>query len=109
MKDNSNKMSVAEIELSKLGFYLLEQSVIKIDDKTSYPVIKYARFLDNDKTGYDMVITFDPSQYCVGLEQINSTTVFIEPPLLEAIQARMNELDMVSTDPKNEIDTETQN
>ena len=93
MKDNGNKMSVAEIKLSKLGFYLLKQSIIKIDNKTSYPVIKYARFLDKDKTGYDMVLTFDPSQYCVELCQKNSTTAFIEPPLLEAIQARMKELD----------------
>ncbi len=92
MKDNSNKMSAAEIKLSKLGFFLLKQDIIKIDDKLSYPIIKYARFLDNDKTGYDKVITFDPSQYCIELWQENSTTVFTDPTLLKAIQERAEEL-----------------
>lgn len=89
---NNNIMSVAEIKLSKLGFFLLEQSIVKISDDLSYPIIKYARFLDNEKTGYDKVITFDPSQFCIELWQENSSTVFTDPNLLKAIQERAEEL-----------------
>ena len=85
-------MTKAKKNLSKYGFYLLKQTTIKIDDKTSYPVIDYARFLDPDKTDYDMVITFDPSQYCVGLWCKNQGTIFVEPSLLAAIQERISEL-----------------
>ena len=66
--------------------------LVKIDDKTSYPVIDYARFLDPDKTDYDMVITFDPSQNCVELWCKNQGTIFVEPPLLAAVQERISEL-----------------
>lgn len=92
MSSNNNIMSVAEIKLSKLGFFLLEQNTIKIDDKLSYPIIRYARFLDKEKTGYDMTITFDPSQFCIELWQENSSTVFTDPNLLKAIQERAEEL-----------------
>ena len=40
-----------------------------------------------------MVITFDPSQYCIELWQANSATVFTVPTLLKAIQERAEELD----------------
>lgn len=71
-------MTNAEKNLSKQGFYLLKQTTIKIDDK--------------DKTDYDMVITFDPSQNCVELWCKNQGTIFVEPPLLTAIQERISEL-----------------
>lgn len=45
-------MTNAEKNLVKQGFCLLKQTTIKIDDKTSYLVIDYARFLDPDKTDY---------------------------------------------------------
>ena len=48
---------------------MLNQEIIKISDELSYPIIEYARFLDDDKTDYDMVITFDPSQYSIELWQ----------------------------------------
>ena len=85
-------MSPAEIKLSKLGFYLLEEGTITIDDNLSYPIITYARFLDDDKTATDMTIRFDPSQYSIDLWQRYSSTVFIDPPLLDAIQDRAKEL-----------------
>ena len=92
MRNNNNVMTNAEKKLSKQGFYLLEHTVLKIDHITSYPVLKYARFLDNEKKYYNMVITFDPSQYSIELWQENSTTVFTDPTLLKAIQERAEEL-----------------
>ena len=49
MENNHNVMTNAEEKLSKQGFYLLEHTTLKIDHITSYPVLKYARFLDNEK------------------------------------------------------------
>lgn len=91
MKTNTI-LTEAEIKLSKNGFYLLNKDTVKIDDALSYPILEYARFMDDDRTLYDMVITLDASQNCIELRQKNSSTVFIEPELLEAIQERTKEL-----------------
>lgn len=90
---SSEEKTDAEKKIADQGFCLLEQDIIKIDSKISYPIIKYARFLDPGKTDYDMVITFDPSQYSVEVWNRDGNTVFLDPHILTAIQKRIDELE----------------
>ena len=93
MTDN-NKMTSAEIAMSKHGFFFLKQYEIRVDENVSHPVITYARFVDNERTLYDMTVTFDCAQKSIEFWQKKSETVFVEPYVLEAIVERAHELKM---------------
>ena len=83
----------AEKQLNNCGFSLEETNHIAITDNLPYTSFKYIRFIDDQKTIPDMIITFDPSQNSIELWN-SQNTVFINPDLVAAIHLRCEELKM---------------
>ena len=83
----------AEKQLNDCDFSLEETSHITITDNLSYTSFKYIRFIDDQNTIPDMIITFDPSQNSIELWN-SQNTVFINPDLAAAIHLRCEELKM---------------
>lgn len=91
----NKELTEGELLLLNSGFELSKTESVIISESLKYTTYEYARYMDEQKTGVEMSISFNPSQDSIDIHNNYSTTVFLTPSIVHAVYIRAREIGFV--------------
>ncbi len=92
MREKPKKISIGEYALRSCGYIFVSEENVAINQSLRQSIYKYARYLDDERTGVDSTVVFDTSQKSIDVWNSYGSTSFLSIDEICAIYTRAKEL-----------------